>query len=493
MGNGVKKRKKATQALRALHPQATQSISPQLRTMDPQSKKNIVIVGGGIIGSTTAYFLSRHPKFNPALHKITLLEATSIAAGASGKAGGLLALWAYPQPLVPLSYRLHAELAAEHGGAERWGYRRVGCGSFDATVTRAKLDAVEQASAARAAAVPGANDGEEQKGWERLPKQDDAAEALLEDSVVPKDLDWGATAVATVAEVAVDGTLGAGDGGLGQVPVTLAELLLELDGLLLLARSVEVPDLDADLGRDVGATGDDAAATADEGLDGEVAHATKGHVAGALVPGGLGVGGQGDTGQLAVVAAGELGADDVLVLGEPDEKVAVHVDAGDGARVVVENERDGALVGDGDEVVVNGSLVHLGAEVRRGQDEGVVGAGGRGQLQKLNGAANTAFGGTEDDGGLLEAGSVESLAGGLGDGNLLLAGAVGSLAVGAHGDEAGKASARQTLGVLLDDGDIEVFGLGVEEGHGRGVNADRQRPGGRVAVGTVGGSHDEDW
>ncbi|KAF3356401.1 Glycolipid 2-alpha-mannosyltransferase [Verticillium dahliae VDG1] len=129
MGNGVKKRKKATQALRALHPQATQSIYPQLRTMDPQSKKNIVIVGGGIIGSTTAYFLSRHPKFNPALHKITLLEATSIAAGASGKAGGLLALWAYPQPLVPLSYRLHAELAAEHGGAERWGV------VYDATVS----------------------------------------------------------------------------------------------------------------------------------------------------------------------------------------------------------------------------------------------------------------------------------------------------------------------------------------------------------------------
>ncbi|KAM0275795.1 hypothetical protein ACHAQH_007419 [Verticillium albo-atrum] len=190
MGNGVKKKKKATQALRALHPQATAAAFTELQAMDPQSKKNIVIVGGGIIGSTTAYFLSRHAKFNPALHKITLLEATSIAAGASGKAGGLLALWAYPQPLVPLSYRLHAELAAEHGGAERWGYRRVECGSFDATVSRAKLDAVEQASAARAAAAPGANEGEEEKGWERLPKQDGAAEALLEDSVVPKDLGW---------------------------------------------------------------------------------------------------------------------------------------------------------------------------------------------------------------------------------------------------------------------------------------------------------------
>jgi glycine/D-amino acid oxidase-like deaminating enzyme len=95
-------------------------------------KKNIVIVGGGIIGSTTAYFLTRHPKYNPALHSIHLIEATSIAAGASGKAGGLLALWAYPSCLVPLSFRLHAQLAKEHGGQERWGYRRLGCGELGA-------------------------------------------------------------------------------------------------------------------------------------------------------------------------------------------------------------------------------------------------------------------------------------------------------------------------------------------------------------------------
>src|SRR5689334_4287322 len=90
--------------------------------------------GGGIVGCTTAYFLTRHPSFDPALHSITLLEASSIAAGASGKAGGLLGLWAYPQCLVPLSYRLHRELATEHGGAERWGYRRVGCGRVSAVV-----------------------------------------------------------------------------------------------------------------------------------------------------------------------------------------------------------------------------------------------------------------------------------------------------------------------------------------------------------------------
>ena len=98
---------------------------------DSEQKKSIVIVGGGIIGCTTAYFLTRHPKYNPDLHSIHLLEATNIASGASGKAGGLLALWAYPQAIVPLSFELHAELAKEHGGEQRWGYRGVGVGQIE--------------------------------------------------------------------------------------------------------------------------------------------------------------------------------------------------------------------------------------------------------------------------------------------------------------------------------------------------------------------------
>ena len=49
--------------------------------------------GGGIIGCTTAYFLTRHPRYDPSKHRITILEASKIAGGASGKAGGLLALW----------------------------------------------------------------------------------------------------------------------------------------------------------------------------------------------------------------------------------------------------------------------------------------------------------------------------------------------------------------------------------------------------------------
>ncbi|KAM5342355.1 hypothetical protein ACJ41O_013321 [Fusarium nematophilum] len=145
-------------------------------------KRNIVVVGGGIIGCTTAYYLTRHPKFNPALHTITLLEAApSIASGASGKAGGLLALWAYPVCLVPLSYRLHAELAAEHGGARRWGYRKLGCGSFDAVVSRDRIEALQQKNQG------GHEDGKE---WEKLPKQNGAAKELLEAGSLPADLDW---------------------------------------------------------------------------------------------------------------------------------------------------------------------------------------------------------------------------------------------------------------------------------------------------------------
>ena len=87
--------------------------------------------GGGIIGCTAAYYLTRHPAYDSELHSVTLVEATRIAGGASGKAGGLLAIWAYPSNIVPLSFRLHEELAREHNGEETWGYRRVTCGDLE--------------------------------------------------------------------------------------------------------------------------------------------------------------------------------------------------------------------------------------------------------------------------------------------------------------------------------------------------------------------------
>lgn len=99
--------------------------------MSGEAPKNIVIIGGGIIGCTSAYYISHHPSFSPDTTSVTILEASSIAGGASGKAGGLVAKWAYPKELVNVTFREHERLAKEHGGAERWGWRYTNCGQWE--------------------------------------------------------------------------------------------------------------------------------------------------------------------------------------------------------------------------------------------------------------------------------------------------------------------------------------------------------------------------
>lgn len=135
-------------------------------------------LGGGIIGCTTAYFLTRHPSYSASNHNVTIIESQSVASGASGKAGGLLALWAYPSCIVPLSYKLHAELAEKHGGAERWGYRALNCGSMTAkgrVYEPTKSDSKP----------------EEPKGnWQKLPKTDRKTQPKRGAKSVPEDLDW---------------------------------------------------------------------------------------------------------------------------------------------------------------------------------------------------------------------------------------------------------------------------------------------------------------
>ncbi|PKI83086.1 hypothetical protein MVES1_003272 [Malassezia vespertilionis] len=89
------------------------------------SERQIVIVGGGIIGNSIAYYLSRSPN----CPRVILLESSkAVAPGASGKSGGFLALdWhgMSTANLAALSFQLHRELALEFGGAEKWGYREV--------------------------------------------------------------------------------------------------------------------------------------------------------------------------------------------------------------------------------------------------------------------------------------------------------------------------------------------------------------------------------
>ncbi|MBV9824990.1 MAG: FAD-binding oxidoreductase [Alphaproteobacteria bacterium] len=83
---------------------------------------HVVICGGGAIGASTAYYLSRRDV------AVTVVERTGIACAASGKSGGFLARqWSDGLPgeeLARRSFDLHAELAAELGG-DAWGYRRL--------------------------------------------------------------------------------------------------------------------------------------------------------------------------------------------------------------------------------------------------------------------------------------------------------------------------------------------------------------------------------
>ncbi|MCJ1472420.1 hypothetical protein MMC13_001068 [Lambiella insularis] len=95
-------------------------------------EKQIVIIGCGIIGCCIAYYITRHPSFVPSLHSVTVLEASQIAGGSSGKAGGVVATWADPSCIAPLSHHLHTELAKEHDGESNWGYRKVHCADVDA-------------------------------------------------------------------------------------------------------------------------------------------------------------------------------------------------------------------------------------------------------------------------------------------------------------------------------------------------------------------------
>lgn len=82
---------------------------------------HVVICGAGVIGACAAYFLRRRGI------DVTVVERTEVAAAASGKAGGFLALdWCAGTPLDALarrSFALHAVLQEETGAD--WSYRRM--------------------------------------------------------------------------------------------------------------------------------------------------------------------------------------------------------------------------------------------------------------------------------------------------------------------------------------------------------------------------------
>ena len=104
---------------------ALKSISASEQDMHDIANSTVVI-GAGIIGLSTAYYLSEaHPE---QAHTIHLIEnAANLFDSASGFAGGFLAADWFSPPLAKLgklSFRLHRELAEAHDGHRRWGYSR---------------------------------------------------------------------------------------------------------------------------------------------------------------------------------------------------------------------------------------------------------------------------------------------------------------------------------------------------------------------------------
>lgn len=85
---------------------------------------NTVILGAGIVGCSTAYYLSESPRTQA--QSIHLVEPSpELFHCASGFAGGFLAAdWFAPSvaPLGALSFKLHKELAEKYDGKRKWGY-----------------------------------------------------------------------------------------------------------------------------------------------------------------------------------------------------------------------------------------------------------------------------------------------------------------------------------------------------------------------------------
>ncbi|PPJ60485.1 hypothetical protein CBER1_03188 [Cercospora berteroae] len=90
------------------------------------STDSTVILGAGIIGLATAFYLSESSSHSGTIHLVE--AAPELFASASGKAGGLVAEdWFGPATaeLGELSFRLHQELATEYDGRKEWGYART--------------------------------------------------------------------------------------------------------------------------------------------------------------------------------------------------------------------------------------------------------------------------------------------------------------------------------------------------------------------------------
>lgn len=125
--------------------------SSDATSMEPDRlSKRVVVCGGGVIGVCTAYFLSKKGA------AVTLVEQSSIACAASGKAGGFLALdWCDGTPVGELaraSFNLHRSLAEELDGANLYGYRPLD--TLSITITERRSSSSSPSASVKHSSLP---------------------------------------------------------------------------------------------------------------------------------------------------------------------------------------------------------------------------------------------------------------------------------------------------------------------------------------------------
>ena len=132
--------KDAGRYLRKKRCTTTTTFSDRVSALNLRIEMPTIILGGGIVGSSVAYYLSTTTSVSTEQdQEIHVLDsATHLFQGASGYAAGFLAKdWFSPSvaPLGALSFALHEQLAETNDGMDKWGYMKGTAFSLDTTTS----------------------------------------------------------------------------------------------------------------------------------------------------------------------------------------------------------------------------------------------------------------------------------------------------------------------------------------------------------------------
>ena len=111
-----------------LHSRLRNLASPSVMSTGAIEEQRIVIVGGGIIGICSAFYLLGSGLLSPNL-TVTMIENVGIASAASVKAGGFISRdWhnSETESLARESWLEHVALAERYDGVQKWGWRECG-------------------------------------------------------------------------------------------------------------------------------------------------------------------------------------------------------------------------------------------------------------------------------------------------------------------------------------------------------------------------------